>query len=517
MISGSKMILAVLFAVILGGQLGECGEKKKLKVFLLAGQSNMVGHCAFHTVPSLIGDNSLEGKRAAKLVFKDPDTVSDADVDALLDTEDAFFAAKEKYEASQSNPAEEAVAKAAFLKAESAYKAAQKKLADAFKVSDRVYITSIADGNKRSGKLTFGYGGSPVKLGPELGFGLSIEQELDGPILIIKTSWGGKSLNYDFRPPSAGTYELVGDEKAFDSEEHKKTVGKAKAELAVWLAGAEKALKVFWAEHDQFMAKNLSKERYAEWRKVVADWDQVIEDNGGMSNLRPWMVWALENKAEAFFKGTKIKPPTMNFSKTYWEKRPDMADGKTGDEIRAGAGIYYNKMVQKIDSVLADLNKFHPDYDAEAGYEISGFVWFQGFNDQFKDGFHSNYKRNMIALINDIRERYKTPDMPVVIGVLGTAMTKEAVAKNPVSLAQRQAATDPAMKDTVTAVETYPFYVMEAFKMWDDGTWDKPEGRRKFSKMASDRPYHYMGSGRFFTKAGEAFGIAMNRLIMNKK
>ena len=45
-------------------------------------------------------------------------------------------------------------------------------------------------------------------MGPELGFGLSLEQKLDAPILLIKTSWGGKSLHYDFRPPSAGPYAL---------------------------------------------------------------------------------------------------------------------------------------------------------------------------------------------------------------------------------------------------------------------------------------------------------------------
>ena len=61
-----------------------------------------------------------------------------------------------------------------------------------------------------------GYGGNRDKIGPEFGFGLSMAQKLDAPILIIKTSWGGKSLNYNFRPPSAGPYELNEKEKAGD-------------------------------------------------------------------------------------------------------------------------------------------------------------------------------------------------------------------------------------------------------------------------------------------------------------
>jgi len=35
-----------------------------------------------------------------------------------------------------------------------------------------------------------------------------MEKELNEPILIIKTTWGGRSLNTEFRPPSAGPYKL---------------------------------------------------------------------------------------------------------------------------------------------------------------------------------------------------------------------------------------------------------------------------------------------------------------------
>ena len=51
-------------------------------------------------------------------------------------------------------------------------------------------------------------------------------RHIDGPILLIKTSWGGKSLHYDFRPPSAGTYTLSEKEKASDkAAEIKKNAG----------------------------------------------------------------------------------------------------------------------------------------------------------------------------------------------------------------------------------------------------------------------------------------------------
>ena len=46
------------------------------------------------------------------------------------------------------------------------------------------------------------------KIGPEFTFGIYMEKELKEPILIIKTAWGGRSLNTEFRPPSAGPYKL---------------------------------------------------------------------------------------------------------------------------------------------------------------------------------------------------------------------------------------------------------------------------------------------------------------------
>jgi len=78
------------------------------------------------------------------------------------------------------------------------------------KVCERVWISSIGcgkdDKTEQIGKLTAGFGASPEKIGPEFTFGLYMQKFTDAPILLIKTSWGGKSLNTDFRSPSAGPY-----------------------------------------------------------------------------------------------------------------------------------------------------------------------------------------------------------------------------------------------------------------------------------------------------------------------
>lgn len=51
--------------------------------------------------------------------------------------------------------------------------------------------------------------GGKDNIGPEFTFGLTLRKHLNEPVLIIKTSWGGRSLHTDFRSPSGGPFVLV--------------------------------------------------------------------------------------------------------------------------------------------------------------------------------------------------------------------------------------------------------------------------------------------------------------------
>lgn len=57
----------------------------------------------------------------------------------------------------------------------------------------------------RLGKLTIGFTGyeGSSHIGPELQFGHVVGDHFEEPVLLIKTAWGGKSLHVDFRSPSA--------------------------------------------------------------------------------------------------------------------------------------------------------------------------------------------------------------------------------------------------------------------------------------------------------------------------
>ena len=69
------------------------------------------------------------------------------------------------------------------------------------RVCERVWISSLGSADEiRTGKLTAGFGASQngPKIGPEFTFGLTMQTLTDAPILLIKTAWGGKSLNNGF-------------------------------------------------------------------------------------------------------------------------------------------------------------------------------------------------------------------------------------------------------------------------------------------------------------------------------
>ena len=83
------------------------------------------------------------------------------------------------------------------------------------------YLTGGRGGNGEGhGLLTTGYGArrDPAKdggkIGPEYLFGLTVAKAHEGPVLLIKCAWGGKSLHTDFRPPSAGPFEFSAEQLA---------------------------------------------------------------------------------------------------------------------------------------------------------------------------------------------------------------------------------------------------------------------------------------------------------------
>jgi len=86
--------------------------------------------------------------------------------------------------------------------------------------------------------------------------------------------------------------------------------------------------------------------------------------------------------------------------------RPPSSGGTVGDA--------YHKTVAHIHTVLDNLKQRFPDYDG-LGYEINGFLWFQGWN----DAGNKAYGEQLVHFIKDWRKELNAPDMKVVCGLLG--------------------------------------------------------------------------------------------------
>ena len=74
----------------------------------------------------------------------------------------------------------------------------------AWKTLEDVWMYFDRENGTVKSQITVGQGVNNEFIGPELMLAHELDAALDGPVLIIKTAWGGKNLAVDFRPPSAG-------------------------------------------------------------------------------------------------------------------------------------------------------------------------------------------------------------------------------------------------------------------------------------------------------------------------
>ena len=134
-------------------------ENAPVRVFILAGQSNMEGQA----VVDLAGRDYNEGKGTLSKLLENPEK---AKLMGHLRGSDGAWATR-----------------------------------------DNVHVRyKLEKGPLKKGPLGVGYTPYSGKhhFGPELQFGHVMGDQIGGPILLVKTAWGGKSLYKDFRPPSSG-------------------------------------------------------------------------------------------------------------------------------------------------------------------------------------------------------------------------------------------------------------------------------------------------------------------------
>jgi hypothetical protein len=150
----------------------------------------------------------------------------------------------------------------------------------------------------------------------------------------------------------------------------------------------------------------------------------------------------------------------------------------------AQTGAHYEAMRDHVRAVLADPAKFVPGYDPKQGIEMAGFVWFQGWNDMMgaKDPFYqatgdkpafAAYSDLLARFIRDVRKDFNAPEMPFVIGVIGTGGDPQS--DNPFRKAMAAPASLPEFKGNVVAVHTAECFDEKLGELVDRGwRWQRP-------------------------------------------
>ena len=178
-------------------------------------------------------------------------------------------------------------------------------------------------------------------------------------------------------------------------------------------------------------------------------------------------------------------------------------------------------MIEHVRKVLADIKRVAPEYDPKQGYELAGFVWFQGFNDMINDwtyddgdqpGGYALYTKLLALFIRDVRKDLSAPKMPFVIGVMGIDGMKRRNRACSISARLRSGRRCfPSSKATWWRCRRRP----SGTTIWPHcsaggkeretyaGGAETPEGG------VSNGGYHYLGAAKIMAPIGKAFAEAL--------
>ncbi len=230
------------------------------------------------------------------------------------------------------------------------------------------------------------------RIGPELGFGHIVGEQIQEDVLLLKTSQGNRSLGWDFLPPGSERYEYEG--------------------------------KIF-----------------AGYKDSPDSWD----------------------------KGTEPKP------------------------IAWYAGKQYDDCFNSALKVLNNFDDEFPHWKGR-GYEIVGFAWWQGDKDRYNMAHAIRYEQNLVHLINTLRNQFDAPNAMFVCATLGqTEKDSTNVAETLILNAQLavdgEAGKHPEFKGNVATVYSHPL----------------SQGGASNS--------HYNGNAQTYMDVGIAMGEAMVQLL----
>jgi hypothetical protein len=148
-----------------------------------------------------------------------------------------------------------------------------------------------------------------------------------------------------------------------------------------------------------------------------------------------------------------------------------------------------------VKTVLADFKTYYPD---SKGYEIAGFLFWQGDKDRYKTAHATHYEKNLVQLINALRKEFDAPEAKFVCATLGQSEKDKATGNDKLIL-DAQLAVDgksgkhPEFEGNVATVYTNPI------------------------SQGGASNGHYNGNAKTYMDVGLAMGVAMVEMLTKKR
>ena len=159
------------------------------------------------------------------------------------------------------------------------------------------------------------------------------------------------------------------------------------------------------------------------------------------------------------------------------------------------AGKQYDDYTAALRTVLDSFGERYPQFK-DQGYEVAGFVWWQGHKDGGSPAHIARYEENMVNLIKAWRKEFNAPNAPWAIATV--AFHGKDMSENYVKIAEAQLnAADPKrhpeLAGTVKTIDARPFWRLSHIS-------------------PKDQDYHYNHNAETYMLVGDALGRAMVEL-----
>ena len=181
-----------------------------------------------------------------------------------------------------------------------------------------------------------------------------------------------------------------------------------------------------------------------------------------------------------------FRPP----SRGGWEKK---------DDKYTWTGTEYRFMRDGVKNALKNIADIYPGYKGK-GYDLAGFVWFQGHKDHGNADVAKEYEDNLVAFIKDVRKEFDSPKLPFMIATIG--FDGENMNANGLIVHQAQMAVGDAKK--------HPEFAGSVKTADTRGFW------RSRELSPGGAGYHYNNNAETYSLVGEALARGMVELLEKK-